>query len=41
MSDYLTIAANLEATGAALTASEPMARLIHRPHPTPRQRQRR
>jgi hypothetical protein len=38
MPDYVTIAANTEATGAALTASELAARLIHRPDLAHRQR---
>jgi hypothetical protein len=31
MPDYVSIGANSEATGAALTACEPDAQLIHRP----------
>jgi hypothetical protein len=32
MPDYVTTAANFEATGASLTPSELEARPIHRPH---------
>jgi hypothetical protein len=35
MPAYVTITANVEATGAALTPCELPARLIHRPDPTP------
>jgi hypothetical protein len=38
MPDYVTIAANAEATGAALTASELAARLIHQPDLARRER---
>jgi hypothetical protein len=31
MADYVTMVANFEATGAALAASEPNVRPIHRP----------
>jgi hypothetical protein len=34
MPDNVTIAANIEAAGAALTAGELEARLIHRPETT-------
>jgi hypothetical protein len=33
MPDYVTIAAKIEATGAALTACQLEARLIYRPNP--------
>jgi hypothetical protein len=33
MPDYVTLAANFEATGAALTPCELATRLIHRPNP--------
>jgi hypothetical protein len=35
MPDYVTIAAKIEATGAALTARELQVRLIHHPNPHP------
>jgi hypothetical protein len=35
MPDYVTISANFEATGSALTASELEPQRIHRPDPAP------